>query len=155
MDFNLKKYRILKTKKQLKKSELIFIFHSAKIKSNKWITVEKQLKKLKLKYNQIYNKTTTKTLKNSIYKNMNQLISSVILLVTTAYKSTHVNIKILNKELESLFVLLFLKLNNKIYTQTQFKKLDSLSYKQTVLKFNTSLEKCLKTSYILTNKKSK
>jgi hypothetical protein len=155
MDFNLKKYRILKTKKQLKNSELIFIFHSAKIKANKWITVEKQLKKLKLKYNQIYNKTTAKTLKNSIYKNMNQLISSVILLVTTAYKSTHVNIKVLNKELESLFVLLFLKLNNKIYTQTQFKKLDSLSYKQTVLKFNTSLEKCLKTSYILTNKKSK
>ena len=156
MDFKLKKYRVLKIKNQLKNSGLLLFFNSAKIKSNKWILIEKQLKKLKLQYNQIFNKTTSKTLNNSIYKNINQIVCSVILLVKPEYKSTQINIKTLKKDLEPLFVLLFLKLNNKIYTYQQFQNLNTLSHRKTVLNFNSSLEKCLKTTVKLTqNKKSK
>ena len=156
MDFKLKKYRILKIKNQLKNSGLLLFFNSAKIKSNKWILIEKQLKKLKLQYNQIFNKTTSKTLNNSIYKNINQIVCSVIILVKPNYKSTQINIKSLKKDLEPLFVLLFLKLNNKIYTYPQLQTLNTLSHRKTVLNFNISLEKCLKTTVKLTqNKKSK
>jgi hypothetical protein len=156
MDFNLKKYRVLKVKKKFKKSELIFFFNSSKIKSNKWITIEKQLKKLKLKYYQIFNNTTFKTIKNSIYTNINQIVSGVILLIKPTHKSTQIELRVIKKFLDSLFVLLFIKLNNKVYTTTQLKNLNVLSYKKTVFNFHNSLEKCLKTSNRLTmNKKSK
>jgi hypothetical protein len=155
MDFNLKKYRVLKVKKKLKKSELIFFFNSAKIKSNKWIKIEKQLKKLKLKYYQIFNNTTLKTIKNSIYININQIFSGVILLIKPIHKSTPIELKLIKKILDS-FVLLIVKLNNKIYLTTQLKNLNTLSYKKTVFNFHNNLEKCLKTTNRLTmNKKSK
>jgi hypothetical protein len=156
MDFNLKKYRVLKVKKKLKKSELILFFNSAKIKSNKWINIEKQLKKLKLKYHQIFNNTALKTIDNSIYKNINQIICGVMLFVKPTYKSTTIELKLLKKDLEPLFILLFMKLNNRVYTTAQVKNLNTLSYKKTVFNFHNNLEKCMKTSYILTNnKKSK
>jgi len=156
MDFNLKKFRVLKVKKKLKNSELIFFFNSAKIKSNKWIKIEKQLKKLKLKYSQIFNNTTFKTIKNSIYTNINQLFSGVILLITPAHKSSQIELQTNKKFLDSLFVLLCIKLNNKVYTTTQLKNLNTLSYKKTVFNFYGNLEKGLKTSNKLTlNKKSK
>ena len=152
MDFNLKKYRVLKVKKELKKSELILFFNSAKIKSNKWIAIEKQLKKLKLKYHQIFNNTTLKTIENSIYTNINRIVSGIILLIKPVYKSTTIELKSLKKDLGPLYVLLFLKLNNKIYNTAQLKNLNSLTYKKTVFNFHSNLEKCLKTSYRLTNK---
>ena len=156
MDFKLKKYRVLKIKNQLKNSGLLLFFNSAKIKSNKWILIEKQLKKIKLQYNQIFNKTTSNTLNNSIYKNINQIVCSVIILVKPNYKSTEIDIKTLKKDLEPLFVLLFLKLNNKIYTYSQFQTFNTLSHRKTVLNFNRCLDKCLKTTVKLTqNKKSK
>jgi hypothetical protein len=156
MDFNLKKYRVLKVKKIFKKSELIFFFNSAKIKSNKWIKIEKQLKKLKLEYYQIFNNTTFKTIKNSIYTNINQIVSGVILLIKPIHKSTQIELKVIKKFLDSLFVLLCIKLNNKVYTTTQLKNLNTLSYKKTVFNFYGNLERCLKTSNKLTmNKKSK
>ena len=156
MDFNLKKYRVLKVKKKLKKSELIFFFNSAKINSNKWIKIEKQLKKLKLKYHQIFNNTTLKTIKNSIYINLNQLISGVLLLIKPIHKSTPIDLKLIKKNLEPLFILLIIKLNNKIYITKQLKNLNTLSYKKTIFNFYNNLEKCLKTSNKLTsNKKSK
>jgi hypothetical protein len=156
MDFNLKKYRVLKIKKDFKKSELIFFFNSAKIKSNKWIKTEKQLKKLKLEYYQIFNNTTLKTIKNSIYANINQLVSGVILLIKPIYKTTQLELKAINKFLDSLFLLLVVKLNNKIYTTTQLKNFNLLSYKKTVFNFYGNLERCLKTTNKLTlNKQSK
>lgn len=156
MDFNLKKYRVLKVKKNFKKSELIFFVNSAKIKSSKWIKIEKQLKKLKLKYYQIFNTTTFKTIQNSIYININQIISGVVLLIKPIYKSTPIELKLIKKFLDVLFVLLCIKLNNKVYTTAQFKNLNNLSYKKTVFNFYGNLERYLKTSNILTmNKKSK
>ena len=150
MDFNLKKYRVLKVKKKLKKSELIFFFNSAKIKSNKWIKIEKQLKKLKLEYCRIFNNTTLKTIKNSIYTNITQVISGVILLIKPINKSTQVELKVIKKFLGSLFVLLCLKLNNKIYAITQLINLNTLSYRKNVLNLYSNLDRCLKTSNKLT-----
>ena len=153
MDFNLKKYRVLKVKKELKKSELILFFNSAKIKSNKWIAIEKQLKKLKLKYHQIFNNTTLKTVENSIFTNINKIISGIVILVKPVHKSTIIELKSLKKDLGPLFVLLFVKLNNKLYNTAQLKNLNSFTYKKTVFNFHSNLEKCLKTSYRLTNNK--
>jgi hypothetical protein len=156
MDFNLKKYRVLKVKKKLKKSDLFFFFNSAKIKSNKWIKIEKQLKKLKLEYYQIFNNTTLKTIKNSIYTNINQIFSGVVILIKPIHKSTIIELKVIKKNLDPLFILLCVKLNNNVYTTTQLRNLNVLSYKKNVFNLYCNLERCLKTSNKLTmNKKSK
>jgi hypothetical protein len=42
-------------------------FHSAKITSN-GISIEQDLKKLKLKYYKVFNGTTLETINNSVYK---------------------------------------------------------------------------------------
>ena len=152
MDFNLKNYRVLKIKNTFKKSELILFFNSAKIKSNKWVKIEKQLKKLKLKHYQIFNNTTVKTIENSIYTNMNQIISGVILLIKPTYKHTPIELKSIKKYLNSLFVLLIVKLNNKIYTTPQLKNLNSLSYYKNIFSFCNMINKCLKKSNRLTFK---
>ena len=153
MDFNLKKYRILKVKKQLKNSELIFFFNSSKIKANQWINKEKQIKTLKLKYYQIFNKTTVKTINKSIYTN--QIFCGIVLFIEPSYKSTKIELKIIKKNLEPLFILLFMKLNNKIYTVSQIQNLKTFSYKQSVLDFTCTLERCIKQTYKLTNNKNK
>ena len=156
MDFNLKKYRILKTKKYLKNSKLLFFFHSAKVKSKQWLITEKLLKKLKLNYYKTFNKTTVKIFNNSIYERLNKIICSIILFIEPSYKLTNLNFKLLQKELKSTFVLLVLKLNNKIYTQPQFKNLNTLFYKKLVFNFYNNLNKHSKMTYKLTlNQKSK
>jgi len=81
------------------------------------------------------------------------MINGVVLFVTPEFKTTLLNTKVLKKKLEPLFILLALKLNNKLYTPSQLKNLDVLSYKKTVLNFNVSLERKLKMTYRLTNSK--
>ena len=155
MKFNLKEYRVFKVKKHFKSSNFFFIYNSAKIKLNNWILTEQNIRKLKLEYHQIFNKTSLKTINSSIYKNTNNIFSDIVIIIKPKYKSTEINKKILNQNLNPLFVLLTIKLNNKIYTPTQIKNLESFSYKNSVLSFNNCLNRYLKTSYKLTEKKSK
>ena len=79
MDHNLKKYRVLKIKNSFKNSDLLFFYHSSKIKSNKWMLTEQHSKKIKLEYHQIYNGTAIKTINDSIYLNINQVITGVVI----------------------------------------------------------------------------
>ena len=152
MDHNLKKYRVLKIKKQLKDSTLLLLYHSAKIKLDKWMLTEQRLKKIKFEYNQVYNGTTIKTFNNSIYKNMSHIIQGVLIFTTPSYKSIEIPLKTVKNNLEPSFILLFLKLNNKFYSVQQFKNLNNLSYKKTVFNFTRNLERYSKTTYKLTNK---
>ena len=152
MDYNLKQYRVLNVKNNFKNSNLLFFYHYSKVKSNKWIFMEQHLKKTKLKYTQIYNGTTFKTIDNSIYSKMNQIISGIILFAKPNYKSTILKLETIKNNLEPQFILLFLKLNNKIYTTTQLKNINEFNYKVTILNFNCSLNKYTKITYKLTNK---
>ena len=152
MDYNLKQYRVLNVKNNFKNSNLLFFYHYSKVKSNKWIFMEQHLKKTKLKYTQIYNGTTFKTMNNSIYSKMNQVISGIILFAKPNYKSTILKLETIKNNLEPQFILLFLKLNNKIYTPTQLKNMHEFNYKRTVLNFNCNLNKYTKVTYKLTNK---
>lgn len=152
MDHNLKKYRVLKIKNSFKNSNLLFFYNSSKIESNKWMLKEQQLKKAKLKYNQIYNGTAMKTINNSIYSNLNQIISNVIVFTKPAFKSSVLQLKTTKNSLEPSFILLFLKLNNKIYTLPQFKNIFVFNYKTTIFTLNKELIRYVKTIHKLTNK---
>ena len=115
--------------------------------------LKQNLKKLKLDYHKPLNKVTVKTLENSIYKNFSANIAGFVMFLNTTYKTTEVNLPAVIKSLKPSFTLVSVKLNNKIYSTSQLKGLNDLSYKKTVFNFHQVLDRQLKTSYILTNKK--
>ena len=151
MDHNLKKYRVLKVKNNFKNSDLLFFYHSSKIKSNKWMLTEQHLKKIKLEYNQIYNGTAIKTINKSIYLNIKQIISGVIIFAKPIFKLTTLKLKTVKNDLSPSFILLFLKLNNKIYILPQFNNINTFNYKTTVFNLNRNLNRYTKTVYRLKN----
>jgi hypothetical protein len=153
MDFNFKTYQIVKLKKYFKKNGLFFLFHSAKLNLTKWTLTEQNLKKLKLSYYKPLNKTTVKTFKSSIYKNFSSNIAGFILFINSSYKTTELNLASILKVLKPSFTLVSIKLNNKIYSTAQIKGLNDLSYDKSIFNLYKVLDKQLKTSYVLTNKK--
>jgi hypothetical protein len=153
MDFNLKDYQIFKLKKYFKNNDFFFLFHSAKLNLNQWTTTEQNLKKLKLNYYKTLNGTTLKTLKNSIYQNITPVISSFVIFINPKFKTTEFDLDSLTKNLKPSFSLISLKLNNKIYSPVQLKGVKSLSYKKNMFNLHKSLDRHLKTSYRVTNKK--
>ena len=154
MDFKFKTYQKVKLKKFFKNNGLFLLFHSAKLNLTKWMFIEQNLKKLKLNYYKPLNKTTAKTLKNSIYKNFSSNIAGFVLFINPSSKSTELNLPFILKSLKPSFTLVSIKLNNKIYTTTQLKGLNDLFYKKSAFNLYKVLDKQLKTSYVLTNKKT-
>lgn len=153
MDFNFKTYQIVKLKKYFKNNDFFFLFHSAKLNETKWTLTEQNLKKLKLNYYKPLNKTTIKTFKSSIYKNFDANIAGFILFISSNYKTTELNLQSIIKALKVSFSLVSIKLNNKIYSTSQLKGLNELSYKKSVFNLHKVLDKHLKTSYVLTDNK--
>lgn len=153
MDFNLKDYQIFKLKKYFKNNGFFFLFHSAKLSLNQWLTVEQELKKLKLNYYKTLNGTTLKTFEKSIYKNFSPIVTNFVILIDSKFKTTEFDLDRLTKDLKPSFSLISLKLNNKIYSSAQLKGVKSLSYKKNMFNLHRSLDQHLKTSYRLTNKK--
>lgn len=153
MDFNFKTYQVVKLKKYFKNNGLFFLFHSTKLNLTKWTLIEQNLKKLKLGYYKPLNKTTIKTFKNSIYKNFGSNIVGFILFINARYKTTTLSLLSVIKSLKPSFTLISIKLNNNIYSTTQIKGLNELSYKKSMFTLYKVLDKQLKTSYVLTNKK--
>nr|AEP20726.1 ORF138 [Kryptoperidinium foliaceum endosymbiont] len=133
MDFNSKTYQAVKLKKYLKNNGLFFLFHSTKLSSIKWTVIEQNLKKLKLSYHKPLNKTTIKTFKSSIYKNFGSNIAGFLLFINSRYKTTALSLSSIIKSLKPSFILTSVKLNNKIYSTTQIKGLNELSYKKICL----------------------
>lgn len=155
MDLNTKSYQIFKLKKYFKNNDFFLLFHSAKLNSVKWLNTEQNLKKLKLGYYKPLNRTSVKTLQNSIYKNFTSSIGGFVLFVNSLYKDTELNLQTIVKNLKPSFALIGIKLNNKIYSTSQLKGMKDLSYKRNVFTLHQTLDKYLKTSYTLTNKGTK
>lgn len=153
MDFNSKDYQSVQLKKIFKTNDFFFLFQSAKLDLNQWIQTEQNLKKLKLKYSKVLNGTTFKLFKSSIYKNLSPIIGGFVLFMSSGFKTTELRLNLIKKELKPSFELISVKLNNKIYSTSQLKGLNTLSYKKNVFNLHRSLDRYLKTSYILTKKK--
>ena len=153
MDFNLKNYQIVKLKKYFKNNNFFLVFQSARLSLTKWTHTEQNLKKLKLNYYKPLNKTTVKVLQNSVHKNFSSVINGFILLITTDSKASKLNLESIVKNLRPSFSLVSVKLNNKMYSLSQLKGMKDLSYKKNVFNLHKTLDKQLKTTYLLTSKK--
>lgn len=153
MDFKPKTYQKVKLKKYFKTNDFFLLFHSAKLSLTKWMNIEQTLKNLKLNYYKPLNKTTITILRSSIFKNVRPNIVGFVLFVNARCTQTNLNLPHIVKSLKSSFKLISIKLNNKIYSNTQVKGLQDLSYGKTAFNLYKVLDKHLKTGYILTNKK--
>lgn len=152
MDLNSKRYQRVKLKKFFKTNDFFFLFHSAKLDLGQWIQTEQNLKKLKLKYSKILNGATLNSFQTSIYRNLSPIICGFVTLINPNYKTTELKLKPIKKDLKPSFELISVKLNNKMYSTSQLKGLNELSYRTNVFNLYKSLDRHLKTSYLLTKK---
>jgi hypothetical protein len=126
MKFTSKNYKIIKTKSYLKTNNLFFIFSGINQNSSNWIKTEQELKKINFNYYKIFNKTSTKIFKNSIYKNIAHTINSITFFIKPTLNNKLIKKKVLFN-METFFFLAF-KMNNKIYSSNQLKHVNSLNY---------------------------
>nr|YP_010516653.1 hypothetical protein ON958_mgp27 [Haslea pseudostrearia]UXN44196.1 hypothetical protein [Haslea pseudostrearia] len=129
MHFESREYQFLKIKQHLKNKFLLFA-NGANKTSQDWLSVEQSLSNSNLKYYKIYNKIALKVLKNSIYKNISQMIQGTFFFLKLNEISLLINKQKLFDSLRSIFfTLLSIKLNNKVYSIVQIKNIKSLKYK--------------------------
>lgn len=128
MEFDSKKYNMLKTRLSFKNVNLEFFLNGINQLSSDWIITEQKIKKLNFCYYKLLTNVTKKTLRNSIYSNLANAINSITYVFKLVKNTFEIQKKVI-KNLESLkFLLLFLKLNNKLYTKTNIKDIFSLNY---------------------------
>jgi hypothetical protein len=136
MKLNTKNYKTLKTKNYLKETNLLFFYNGINRSSNNWIATEQGLKTLNFSYYKIFNKTTAKILKNSIYSSVEPTINGTTFFIKPNNNCNVLTRHILLNNFELLFfTMLAIKLNNKVYNLNQLKTTNSLKYKENMLLF--------------------
>lgn len=151
MKFTFKEYKIARTKNYVKTNNLFFFCNGINLSYNNWIPIEQNLKNLKISYYKVFNKTSIKKLKNSIYKNVTAVVNSVTFLLKVTAPSKELEKQIIINNIKHLFFdMLALNLNNKVYSKTQLKTMVSCNYKNNkLLLFQFNL-----TNLKLSNKKT-
>jgi len=132
MKFELKTYKVFKTKYYLKQNKFFFLYAATSLNLKNWLVIEQTLKKSNLNYYRLSNTLAIKTMRASIYTNFKQLIHSLTLFGNPKPKTTLKLKKLIN--LEKVLTLLSVKLNNQIYSILQLENLNSLNYNHTVLR---------------------
>ena len=147
MKFELKSYKLQKTKNYYKKTPMFFVFNVSNLDSKSWLKIEQVLYDHNLKYYKVYNTLSKKFLEKSIFKNTATLINSSVCFVHfDKTKNISIDIqKIIN--LSSLMSFLSLRVNNKVYSPQQLNRVSSTNYNKNVKVLNNSLKKLLKIPY--------
>jgi hypothetical protein len=141
----MKTYKLNKTKNYIKDNNLVFFFNGINKNSNNGLLTEQKLKTLKLNYYKIFNKTTIKSLKKSIYYSTIPMVYGIIFFIKPHSETQALSVKNISNNLEPLFLtVLALKLNNKIYSAKQIKNNNSFNYKE---------NKLLMSQFLITNLK--
>lgn len=135
MKLSVKDYQIVKTKDYFKASNLFFFVSGISRTSLDWLLIEQKLKTTGLSYYKLLNKTTLKTLDNSIFNNTTPVISSSTFLIKPSLNKYILKQKIFNTFNPLFFELLIVKLNNRSYSVTSLQNTYVLKYKTTKLLF--------------------
>lgn len=131
MELNLKNFRIIKNKNYLKNTHIFLIYSGINSDSKNYRVTQQEFSKLDLNYYNIFNQAARKALLNSTMANLIPTIAGTTFFIEPKV-SKKVQIKnyfIKNIQTKPInFTLLAIKLNNKIYSGPQFKRVKSLSY---------------------------
>jgi hypothetical protein len=136
MKLNTKEYQKIKTKKYLKKNRLFFFLNGVNRNSNDWRKTKQSLVTMGFMFFKSFNKITNKELKNSTFKNLKEIVNGPTFLIKPKAKTQLYKNVLLSKFFPLLFILLIIKINNKIYPLTVFKKnINEINYTNNALLF--------------------
>ncbi len=151
MQFNFKNHQASKTKKYIVKNNIILFSNGANQSSSNWRLTEQELYKLNLNYHKIYNNAAIKVIKNTIFKNSQQIVNSTFFFLTLKQNNSIkllLNKSLIFKSLQNIkFTLCSMKLNDKIYSIPQLKNIYSLKYNISIKMLYQFLVTNLKLSY--------
>lgn len=122
MKLNTKEYQKIKTKEYLKKNQLFFFLNGVNRNSNDWRKTEQSLATMGFMFFKSFNKITNKELKNSTFKNLKEIINGPTFFMKPKSKAQLSRDVLLSKFCPLLFILLAIKINNKIYPLVVLKK---------------------------------
>ena len=129
-----KNYETLKVKTYLKNDKLVFFFNGVNRNSKKLLRVEQELKSLGYCSYKVLNKIALKTLNNSIHLNTKPLFNGLKFFIKPSKKPYKLTRNIFQKNFEPLlFLIMAVKINNRIYSRTQLKSLHSIKYNENKL----------------------
>ena len=152
MKFELKDYKLEKTKRYFQKTPIFLIFNVANLNSKNWLEVEQTLFNYNLKYHKIYNTLARKFIKKSIFKSIYLTVNGFTCFVHFDFMAnSNLNPKKI-KRLSSFMTFLSFKFNQNFYTLPQLEKVSTLNYKKNINIFNSLLKKTTKIPYYKLNK---
>jgi hypothetical protein len=129
MKFTSKNYKIFKPQKYIEKNSLFLIVTGCDLNSINWVKFKQTLKNLNFNSYKIINRVVLKILIHSIYYESKPLVYGVTLFIKpqSVFSTLEKNMFLKLNESNS-FNILALKLNNKMYSIINIKKLHSLTY---------------------------
>jgi hypothetical protein len=147
MKFNIKDYKIYKVQYYFKTNQFFIFCHGVSLSIQNWVKIEQDLVDSKLSYYRSYNTLTKKSIKTSIFKNLTELINGPLFFIGIAKKRNmnHALKKIIH--VNKLLTTLCIRINNKIYSVFQLKKISTLNYAKSIVIFQRFLKTLLKTPY--------
>lgn len=140
MKLNIKNYKIIKVENYIKNNNLLFFIDAINQHALEYLFVKQELKTIGFNYFKVSNKTTAKTLTNSIYTKISPVFKGSTFFFKASKNKLFLKKTAKNTFNSLLFKLLIFKFNNKIYSiKNIFKNINSVNYKETKLilyKFN-------------------
>lgn len=133
MKINSRRYKLSKLKNYINNEKRIIICNIINFNLYKDKSLEKELKLLNIKYYKISNKLILNSFKNSIFKNLINLINGPIIFINKFNKNFKLS-------------LICIKLNNKIYSKKEFNNINEINYNKIFYNINKKLAIFLKSS---------
>ena len=152
MDNKLKTYHFKKLNYYIKRTNLIFFCFINNLNNEDQLTLNQKLFKSNIEIYKIKKTLTQKIIKNSIFSNSSILIKGPLsIVVPKNIKEENLNIQnLLN--FDSNMLNLAIKLNNKLYSNLQLKKISTLNYNNNIKILNKTFKRLIKKPYIVLKK---
>jgi hypothetical protein len=121
----------------IKINNIGFFLNGSTDKPKNWIKVEQHFKKIYFKLTKILNRVARKTLNKSLHNSINFITNGITFFTKPKFKLKPIIKTIILNEIEPLtFVLLCVKLNNKIYVVSHLKIAGSFTYSENTFLFS-------------------
>lgn len=152
MDNKLKTYHFKKLNYYIKRTNLIFFCFINNLNNEDQLTLNQKLFKSNIEIYKIKKTLTQKIIKNSIFSNSSILIKGPLsIVVPKNIKEENLNIQnLLN--FDSNMLNLAIKLNKKLYSNLQLKKISTLNYNNNIKILNKTFKRLIKKPYIVLKK---
>lgn len=150
MNNKLKIYQLKKLKNYLKKKDLFFFFFLPNLTRTNQLKLEQTLFKHKLKIYTIKNSLLKYALTESVFLNFSNLVKGPLCIIEFN-SDTKINTNFKNLLKFNSIHILSVKLNKKIYSNSQLKTISTLNYKSNIKILNKTFKRLLKIPYYKLN----